>query len=132
MKAGWKPLLFLVAVSLLSGCAASNAMVEIHGEVWYKERLALPADAVMTVKLQEVSLRDAPTVVIAQFERGNVSTPTLFQFLLRLDQFKQGHTYTVAASIRLNDQLMFITDQTYRIDLDSVEPMSVLLQKVTH
>ena len=121
---------FVVAASLLSGCATSNAVVEIQGEVWYKERIALPPEAVISIKVQDVSLMDAPAVVIAEFERSDVSTPTPFQFLINRDQFEAGHTYTIGARIRLNDKLMFISEQAYKVDLDSSEPMSVLLQKV--
>lgn len=131
MKNCFKHLLsFVVAAGLLSGCAASNAVVEIQGEVWYKERIALPAEAVISIKVQDVSLMDTPAVVIAEFERSDISTPTPFQFLINRDQFEVGHTYTVGARISLNDKLIFINKQAYRIDLDSAEPMSVLLQKV--
>ncbi|MGS0730044.1 YbaY family lipoprotein, partial [Shewanella sp. 0m-11] len=53
-----------------------------------------------------------------------------FQFLINRDQFEDGHTYTIGARISLEDKLMFINTQAYRIDLDSSEPMSVLVQKV--
>lgn len=131
MKNGFKTLLsFVVVAGLLSGCATSDAIVEIQGEVWYKERIALPSEAVISIKVQDVSLMDAPAVVIAEFERSNVSTPTPFQFLINRDQFEAGHTYTIGARISLNDKLMFINEQAYKVDLDSSEPMSVLLQKV--
>ena len=131
MKNGFKTLLsFVVVAGLLSGCATSDAIVEIQGEVWYKERIALPPEAVISIKVQDVSLMDAPAVVIAEFERSDVSTPTPFQFLINRDQFEAGHTYTIGARISLNDKLMFISEQAYKVDLDSSEPMSVLLQKV--
>ncbi|MCL1147032.1 YbaY family lipoprotein [Shewanella sp. 10N.261.52.F9] len=133
MKQWLKPLLPLaVAASMLTGCATSNAVVEIQGEVWYKERIMLPENAVITVQVQDVSLADAPAEVIAEFERNDVSTPTPFQFLINRDQFEDGHTYSIGARISLDDKLMFINTQSYRIDLDSSKPMSVLVQKVAH
>ena len=133
MKQWLKPLLPLaVATSMLTGCATSNAVVEIQGEVWYKERIMLPENAVITVQVQDVSLADAPAEVIAEFERNDVSTPTPFQFLINRDQFEDGHTYSIGARISLDDKLMFINTQSYRIDLDSSKPMSVLVQKVAH
>ncbi|MGS0727894.1 YbaY family lipoprotein, partial [Shewanella sp. 0m-11] len=102
MERWFKPLLpLVVAASMLTGCATSNAVVEIQGEVWYKERMILPEDAVITVQVQDVSLMDAPAVVIAEFERNDVSTPTPFQFLINRDQFEDGHTYTIGARISL-------------------------------
>ena len=133
MKQWLKPLLPLaVAASMLTGCATSNAVVEIQGEVWYKERIMLPENAVITVQVQDVSLADAPAEVIAEFERNDVSTPTPFQFLINRDQFEDGHTYSIGARISLDDKLMFINTQSYRIDMDSSKPMSVLVQKVAH
>ncbi|MDR8523156.1 MULTISPECIES: YbaY family lipoprotein [Shewanella] len=131
MKQWFKPFLSLAVVaSILTGCATPNAVVEIHGEVWYKERMMLPEDAVITVQVQDVSLADAPAEVIAEFERNDVSTPVPFQFLINRDQFEPGHTYNIGARITYNGELMFINTQAYRIDLDSIEPMSVLVQKV--
>ncbi|ABV36082.1 conserved hypothetical protein [Shewanella sediminis HAW-EB3] len=120
----------VVAVGALAGCATPNAGVEIQGEVWYKERIALPQDAMLTVELKDVSLMDAPAIVLAQIERSDVSTPAPFHFLINRDQFESGHTYAIGAKITLNDKLLFINTQAYNIDLGSSEPMSVLVQKV--
>ncbi|TIV73114.1 MAG: hypothetical protein E5V93_18665, partial [Mesorhizobium sp.] len=38
----------------------------IAGEVTYRERIALPPDAVLVVELADVSLADAPAIVIAK------------------------------------------------------------------
>jgi putative lipoprotein len=38
----------------------------IAGEVTYRERIALPLDAVLVVELADVSLADAPATVIAK------------------------------------------------------------------
>ncbi|MEC4726927.1 YbaY family lipoprotein [Shewanella sp. D64] len=120
----------LISGSLLFGCATPNAGVEIHGDIWFKERMALPPEAMLTVQVKDVSLMDAPAVVIAEIERGDVTTPAPFQFIINRDQFEKGHTYSVGASISLNGKLMFINTQAYKIDLESSEPMSVLVQKV--
>ncbi|QYK02588.1 YbaY family lipoprotein [Shewanella psychrotolerans] len=117
-------------VTVLSGCATPNASVEIQGEIWFKERIALPSDAILTVQVKDVSLMDAPAVVIAELERSNVTTPAPFQFIIPADQFEQGHTYAVGAKISLGDKLMFISTQSYPIDISSQAPMSVLVQRV--
>jgi len=126
------PLVAAVGIFVVTivGCATPNAGVDIQGEVWYKERIALPQDAVLTVEVKDVSLMDAPAVVLAQIERSGVSTPAPFQFLINRDQFESGHTYAIGAKITLNDKLLFINTQAYNIDLGSSEPMSVLVQKV--
>ncbi|WP_299787853.1 YbaY family lipoprotein [uncultured Shewanella sp.] len=120
----------VVAFIALVGCATPNAGVDILGEIWFKERITLPAEAVLTVELKDVSLMDAPAVVLAQIERSGVTTPAPFQFLIHRDQFESGHTYAIGARITLNGELMFINTQAYNIDIGSSEPISVLVQRV--
>lgn len=120
----------LAVVGLLSGCATSNSMVEIHGDTWFRERMVLPPEAVLTVQLQDVSRADAPAIVMAELARDDVSTPSPFSFTMDKDQFVKGHRYTIAAKITLNDKLLFINTQSYPVDLASQAPISVMLQKV--
>ncbi|MCZ4338872.1 YbaY family lipoprotein [Shewanella colwelliana] len=119
-----------MAASVLVGCATPNASVEIQGEVWFKERIALPAEAILSVQLQDVSKMDVPVVVIAELERSDVTTPAPFQFVIPSDQFEPGHRYAIGAKITLGDELMFINTQSYPIDISNQGPMSVLIQKV--
>lgn len=131
MKKWMKPVLsFVVAATVLTGCATPDAAVEIQGEIWYRERIALPQDAVLTVQVKDVSLMDAPAVVLAEVERADVTSPAPFHFLINRDQFEAGHTYAIGASIKLDDQLMFINTQAYNIDLGSPEPLSIRVDKV--
>ncbi|WP_394200447.1 YbaY family lipoprotein [Shewanella waksmanii] len=120
----------LMVTSILAGCATPKASVEIQGEVWYKERIALPPQAVLTVQVKDVSLMDAPAVVIAEIERSGVTTPAPFEFVINRDQFESGHTYAVGAKITVNGELMFINTQAYNIDIANQQPLSVLVQKV--
>ncbi len=53
-----------------------------------------------------------------------------FHFMINRDQFEAGHTYAIGARISLNDKLMFINTQAYKIDIGSAEPMSVMVEKV--
>ncbi|MCG9720921.1 YbaY family lipoprotein [Shewanella sp. Isolate7] len=128
----WLKPLAAVAMSagLMTACATPNASVEIQGEVWFKERIALPPAAVLSVQIQDVSLMDAPAVVLAAFERDDVTTPAPFTFVIPRDQFEAGHTYSVGAKISLDGKLMFINTQSYPIDLGDSAPISVLVQRV--
>lgn len=132
MKA-WLKLSALPLVSVLvclSGCATQDEVVDIHGQVFYRERIALPSDAVLTVELKDVSKMDAPSVVIATLTQDGVVTPAQFKFVIGRDQFELGRTYAIGARITLEDKLLFINTQAYPIDVNSKEPMSVMLEKV--
>lgn len=127
-----KPILSIaIAATALTGCATPNAGVEIVGEVWYRERIALPQDAVLKVQVKDVSLMDAPAVILAEIERDGVTSPTPFHFLINRDQFESGHTYAIGARIEHNDKLMFINTQAFQIDLGSTEPLSIRVDKVS-
>ncbi|QDF74799.1 MULTISPECIES: YbaY family lipoprotein [Shewanella] len=119
-----------MSAGLLAACATPNASVEIQGEVWFKERMALPPEAVLSVQIQDVSKMDAPAVVLAAFDRVDVTTPAPFNFVIPRDQFEAGHRYTVGAKITLDGKLMFINTQSYPIDLGDSSPISVLVQRV--
>ncbi|MGL4447195.1 YbaY family lipoprotein [Shewanella sp.] len=121
----------LLAVTLLlGGCATPNDMIEIKGEAMYRERIALPADAQFIVQLLDVSKMDAPAVVMAERVSQGARTPMPFRFDMGRDQFTPGHTYAIGARIMHGDTLLFINTQAYRVDLNSTEAMTILLEKV--
>ncbi|WP_411911872.1 YbaY family lipoprotein [Shewanella chilikensis] len=133
MTGNWLRLPMMAAVAgmmALTGCATPNATVEIDGDVWYRERIALPPEAVLTVQVQDVSKADAPAEVLAVIQRDSVTSPTPFKFILARDQFQSGHSYSISARITLKDDLLFINTQAYPVNIDKVEPVSVMVQKV--
>ncbi|MCL1066403.1 YbaY family lipoprotein [Shewanella olleyana] len=124
---------FVLAVALvaaLGGCASQSDLVTISGDVMYRERIALPADAVIKVQLKDVSLQDTKAIVMAEMMTDNVKTPHAFEFQLARDQFQSGHTYAVGARIEVDGKLWFINTQSYIVNIDATEPVNVLVNKV--
>ncbi|ABI39670.1 conserved hypothetical protein [Shewanella sp. MR-4] len=133
LTSAWQKLaaiVLLAATTVISGCATPNAIVEIKGEAMYRERIALPVDAKLIVQLLDVSKMDVPAVVMAERVSQGAKTPTPFSFSMGRDQFEAGHTYAIGARIMLGDKLLFINTQAYHVDLNSTEPMKILLEKV--
>ena len=64
MKTPNKTVIGIACLSLLVGfgCSSASAGGTVSGTATYRERMALPPDAVLEVKLQDVSLADAPAV----------------------------------------------------------------------
>lgn len=60
---GFTPLVVGILAAPAFSAAAERA---VEGEASYRERIALPEDAVLTVQLADVSLADAPAAVIAE------------------------------------------------------------------
>jgi len=84
-------------------------MAAVTGTVFYLERMALPSGAVLTVQLVDVSIADAPAVVIAR-ETKTLTTQVPIPFSLSYDPKKiiQLHSYAVQARIEVDGKLRFI------------------------
>jgi len=109
----------------------------LSGKVMYRERMAMPQGATLTVTLEDVSLADAPSKVIAEQhidDPGQVPVP----FTLRYDRDAVMHdhpmAYAVRAEIRSADgQLLWLTTERHTAELGeraSGEEITVMLQRV--
>jgi putative lipoprotein len=95
--------------------AASAGVVS--GTVAYRERIAMPENAVLTMQLQDVSLADAPAKVIAEqkFTFAGHQVPLPFELHYDSTKIDPQHTYALSARITVNEQLMFMNTTTYRV-----------------
>ena len=113
----------LVSFGLLVGCQATsetNASQEvvaentqvISGTVSYRERIALPENAVVTVTLEDISLADAPSTVIAtqEFTADGKQVPFAFELSYDNNKIKANHRYNMRATIHVDGKLRFTTD----------------------
>ncbi len=120
-----KKLTVLAAAALLSACQSTTpaGKVGLDGEVFYLQRIALPPSATLSVSLQDVSLADAPAVVLDE-QKGPVKGQVPLPFHLSYDpaQVKPGHRYSVSARIEVNGELMFITTENHAVQLDGNDP----------
>ncbi|MGF1778031.1 YbaY family lipoprotein [Vibrio nomapromontoriensis] len=123
----------LLAVALgltLAGCqtapatdapvTAENSMTAVKGTIAYRERIALPPNAIVTVKLQDVSLADAPATLIAEqtFETDGAQVPFDFELSYNAADIDSRHTYSVSARIEVDGKLRFISDTSYPVITD--------------
>jgi putative lipoprotein len=126
-----KKLLTITTATLLSACQSTTpaGKVGLDGEVFYLQRIALPPSATLSVSLQDVSLADAPAVVLDQ-QRGPVKGQVPLPFHLSYDpaQVKPGHRYSISARIEVNGELMFITTENHAVQLDGKEPQPLKIR----
>jgi len=95
----------------------SAAERTLTGEATYRERIALPPNAVLSVELADVSLADAPATVIGQRKivpAGQV--PIKFEIGFDPTAIKPGRTYALQARITVDGRLLFITDTRHQVD----------------
>jgi putative lipoprotein len=85
--------------------------------VAYRERIAMPENAVLTVQLQDVALADAPAKLIAEqkFTFAGHQVPLPFEVHYDSTKIDAKHMYALSARITVNEQLMFMNTTTYRV-----------------
>lgn len=116
----------------LSACAstgeAENQWTTVSGKIAYRERIALPQSAQIEVRLDDVSLADAPARNIARQAFGADGQQVPIAFLLRFDrrQIDPRHSYAVSARITGDDgKLMFITDTRNSVAFDGASEIDM-------
>jgi len=88
----------------------------IKGSATYRERMALPADAVFEATLEDVSRTDAPAIVVGSFRKESPGNPP-FQFAIAYDpnQIVEEHTYVVRARVNVGDKVMFTSTERQEV-----------------
>jgi putative lipoprotein len=115
---------FLALSLSLAACATimpSEEPVAVTGSIAYRERIALPPTAQVEIRLDDVSLADAPSRMIAQQSFTADGRQVPFAFRLTIDQRRLDPRHSYAVSARISDasgRLMFITDTRNSVTFD--------------
>ncbi|MGB3900833.1 MAG: YbaY family lipoprotein [Mesorhizobium sp.] len=121
----------LVIGMLIAPGAPRAAEHVLHGEVLYRERIALPPNAVISVQLADVSLADAPAAILGE-QKIDPAGQVPVKFEIRFDPsvVQPNMSYALQARITVDDKLWFITDTRHSVDPLTDEPQTVLVRKV--
>ncbi len=110
------------------------ATAKVTGTVTYLERIALPPDAVVTIRLVDVSRADAPAVVLGAvtLSAANGSVPLPFTIAYDPTKIQPQGTYAVQADIKdASGVLLFRnTTQTPVITNGNPTTVNVVMQKI--
>ncbi|OLQ81477.1 lipoprotein-related protein [Photobacterium proteolyticum] len=128
----------LIALLVISACTnlikQDADLGTVDGSLTYKERVALPNNARITVTLSDVSKMDVPAEVISSqaFLSEGKQVPLDFQLNFMKEEIKPNHTYSVSARIEVNGKLMFITDTSNPVITDPslTTKLNLMLVKV--
>lgn len=115
-----------LAAVLLAGCASLEAapqedggvaVASVTGTVTYRERIALPPNAVIKVQLVDVSRADAPAIVLGEqvFQASGRQPPFAFQISYDSAKVVANYSYAVQARIEVDGKLRFVSDQHYAV-----------------
>ena len=116
----------IMGLLLLASCntAGSEKPVSLHGNssgiitgtVSYRERIALPPDAVVEVVLLDVSRMDVAATTIAEqsIERSG-QIPIQFELVYETAAIDPRMQYAVRATIKRRGSPLFVTDRSYPV-----------------
>ena len=126
-----KKLTLMLMTALLGACSSlqPSGQASLDGEVFYLQRMALPPAATLSVTLQDVSLADAPALVLAQ-QSGPINGQVPLPFHLSYDptQIHPGHQYAISARIESDGQLLFVTTERHGVQLDGKDPQPLRIR----
>jgi len=105
---------------------ANSSFLDITGSVTYRQRIALPPDAVLIVRVQDVSRADAPARQLAEqrIELDGRQVPIPFATTIDRDLVGKRARVTVSARIEQRGKLLFISDRSYPA-LNKGQPQAV-------
>ena len=89
----------------------------VTGTVAYRERMALPPNAFLDIKLLDVSRQDVPAKTVAEsvFAAEGKQVPIPFQVSYNVADINMAHTYVVRATISVDNKLMFTSTTAYPV-----------------
>jgi putative lipoprotein len=89
----------------------------VTGRVMYRQRIALPDNAIVKVQLQDVSLQDVAAKVISEqiIETNGKQVP--FDFVLPYDpaEIDERNTYSISVRITVDGKLKFINETSHQV-----------------
>jgi len=89
----------------------------VTGTVTYRQRIALPPNAVVKVRLQDVSRADAPAVLLDEQTVSTNGKQVPIPFTLKYDraQLQPTHTYAVSAQILVDGKLQWTSTTRHEV-----------------
>ena len=95
--------------------AAASSFVDIGGSVSYLSRIALPPDAILTIRVVDTARAGAPARVLVEqrYELNGAQVPIPFSATLDRDLIGKKARLSVNARIEHRGKLRFVSDKAY-------------------
>ncbi len=132
--------LLVAAILSLIGCATANGdeggpvpdFLTLTGSVTLRQPADLPAGALLTVTLEDVSRADAPAVTLAQTQTNlqGQQAPIGFSLVYPGPAVQPGAIYAARARLTLGDQLVYTTTEQNRVDALNPAPIQLVMDAV--
>ncbi len=120
----------LLCVAGLASARGADPQAVVQGTASYRERMALPPEAVFEAVIVDVSRADAPADVLGHVRLESPGqVPIRFEIPYDASRILETHSYGVRAQITVGGQLWFATDRFYPV-LTEGHPARVNLRLV--
>ena len=112
----WASVLVFCCTAAVPAQPAADS-VTVSGSAAYLQRIAMPPDAVLTVRVEDVSRADAPAPVLAETREpfGTRQVPIPFSLTLSSATIDSRSSYAVRATITVGGELRFTTTRRYAV-----------------
>jgi putative lipoprotein len=106
--------LFALGLLSLAGCSSfSSGDASVSGTVTYQQRIALPADAVLTVRIEDISRADAASEAVGEqvIDTKGAQVPIPFEVAFDPNRIQDNYRYSLRAYIKDgNGKFLFTSD----------------------
>lgn len=112
---------------------AVSSFLDIEGSVSYRQRIALPPDAVLIIRVQDTARAGARARTLAEqrIELGGRQVPVAFATTIDRDLIGKSARITVSARIERRGKLLFINDKAYpALRNGAPSPVDIQLKQV--
>ena len=106
----------LLALAATLTQAQQSSLVDVSGSIAYRQRIALPPDAIVVVQVVDTSRADAPRLLAEKrYGLEGAQVPVPFVLTVDRDLVAPGARIVVRASIERGKKLLFTTDRIYPV-----------------
>lgn len=114
-----------LVIALLISIAQAEPMVDmvtISGTAVYRQRIAMPPDAVLNVRIEDVSRADAKAILVAEMNEAFAArqVPIHFSLTVPRSAIDPRARYTIRATIKVGSRLRFTTDRHYPVSFKEI------------
>ncbi|MBP6279571.1 MAG: YbaY family lipoprotein [Rhodocyclaceae bacterium] len=118
---------FLPLFAVTMACTLTDAQAEpapdviiISGTAAYRQRIAMPPNAELTVRIEDVSRADAKAVVLAKVSEifGARQVPIPFNLAVPRTSIDSRGRYSLRATVTVDGRLRFTTDKHYPVSFN--------------
>jgi putative lipoprotein len=104
----------------------------LSGQVFYRERIALPPEALLEVRLVDASPGHAPTRSLAVTQvKTRHQMPIPYRLLFDDARIQRGHTYALQARITVRGKLLFMATTRHAVLNDGPDETDIKVELVT-